>query len=166
MSPDLRKAAREAVEGFDLIWGWMESEEPHRLERSGWQILRKRTDALRSALEINLDAVLAPTASKGRGSDPHTSTKAKDVASIRAGKAKHLLGQVFFDHPSGLTAEEAVVEAELTHQKSPWHRVSDLKAMGLIAPTGEVRLATSGAEAEVLMMTPEGREKWRERFID
>ena len=161
---DLRTAAREAVQCFDLIWAWMEQEEPERLTRAGWQVLRMKTDVLRAAAEVDIKAALASTASKGRHGDPSTSTKAADIASIRSGKAKHLLGEAFLASPDGLTAEEAVVAAELTHQKSPWHRVSDLKAMGIVTPTGKTRLASSGAEAEILAMTLEGRRKWLEHF--
>lgn len=161
---DIRSAAREAIDGFDLIWQWMEREEPDRLERVGWQTLRMKTDALREALRIDIEKVLDQTASKGRSTDPDTSTKAKDIASIHAGKSKHLLGEVFLANPAGMTSEEAVIAAGLTHQKSPWHRVSDLKSMEVVAPTGQTRLVSSGAEAEVLAMTPEGREAWLGHF--
>lgn len=161
---DLDAASRDLLKVLDATFTWMRENEPERLDRPGWVLVGERMDDLRGALAVDLDAALDDSTTQGRTTDPETSTKAQTIASLRAGKSKHLLGEVFFDHPAGLTAEEAIEKAELTHQKSPWHRVSDLKIMKVIAPTGKTRLVSSGAEADILAMTEEGRQAWAERF--
>lgn len=100
--------------------------------------------------------------SPARASDPTTSHAAVKIATVRATSArgKILLAFARADRHEweGLTAEGAVKMAELTHQRAPWKRVSDLKLAGLIKPTGARRKSVaSGAEAEMLAITGLGR---------
>lgn len=98
-----------------------------------------------------------------RFSDPVTSHQA-DAAlrkregtanQIKAGTHRHRALREIGHFGSGLTAEEV---ENLTGIKGVWKRVSDLKNMGFIAPTGRTRRSRSGREQEVLEITQAGRE--------
>lgn len=96
-----------------------------------------------------------------RFSDPVTSHQADaalraregDANTLRPGTHRHRALNAFVPHPS--TADEVQVDTGI---EGIWKRVSDLKNMGFIAPTGHTRRSRSGREQEVLEITQAGRE--------
>jgi hypothetical protein len=56
----------------------------------------------------------------------------------------------------GLTARTAVKMAKLENLAAPWKRVSDLKAAGIVAWTGETDDSVTGAAQEILALTDHG----------
>ena len=92
-------------------------------------------------------AGLFATSLNARTSDPKTSKLAAGALDPRS--QLYRLSVAFRDAPHGLTASEA--EA-LTG--ASWKRVSDLKKLGLIDPTGKTRPnPETGREQEVLKWT-------------
>lgn len=71
---------------------------------------------------------------------------------IRKGTHRHRALVCFSAYPH--TADEIQT---LTGIQGVWKRVSDLKNMGFIAPTGHTRSSRSGREQEVLEITDAGR---------
>lgn len=96
-----------------------------------------------------------------RFSDPATSqladsalrTREGDANTIRPGTHRHRALLCFSRRD--MIAEEVKLE---TGVDGIWKRVSDLKNMGFIAPTGRTRLSREGRESEVLEITEAGRE--------
>ena len=82
-----------------------------------------------------------------RASDPKTSKAAARSLDPRSQLAR--LATAFRDARHGLTASEAETATGVN-----WKRVSDLKASGLIEPTGETRInERTGREQDVLRWT-------------
>lgn len=100
-----------------------------------------------------------------RFSDPVTShqadaalrTREGDANTLRPGTHRHRALQCFLFDTYGvnLTADEVQVQTSI---EGIWKRVSDLKTMGFIAPTGHTRRSRSGREQDVLEITQTGRE--------
>lgn len=96
-----------------------------------------------------------------RFSDPATSHQADAALREREGKAnqikpgthRHRALEFFAIRPQ--TADDV---QRMTGVEGIWKRVSDLKNMGFIAPTGHTRRSRSGREQEVLEITQAGRE--------
>jgi hypothetical protein len=156
---ELLTATRELV-------AFMRKTEPKRFERKGWKRIVGAIAAVEEAVgeHVDLDELLEDWAAPGRITDPVTSSAAASVASIGSGSARFKVGAVYYEHPEGLTADEAVIAARLGDLRNPWRRVYDLKKMGVLVATGEQRRTTAGAMAEVLSMTEMARKEWAERF--
>ncbi len=96
-----------------------------------------------------------------RFSDPVTSQSADATLRVREGEAnvirkgthRHRALNAFVPHPA--TADEVQVDTGI---EGIWKRVSDLRNMGFIAPTGHVRPSRAGRDQEVLQITQAGRE--------
>ena len=92
-----------------------------------------------------------------RRRDPQTSHDAARSLAGHAGTVRRQLLQAYRSAPEGYTSEEAAAHAAI----DPWQaskRTSDLKALGLIAATGQVRSGSSGRAQQVLAITDAGRE--------
>lgn len=107
---------------------------------------------------------------QARETDPGTSHAAAADPRRRmraAGQVAELL-LAFADDPDegtpeeGYTAEQVcdyVVSLTFGDTRPSWRRVSDLRRLGLVAPTGESRTSpTTGLDAEVLTITKRGTE--------
>lgn len=95
-----------------------------------------------------------------RSADPITSIKAGgDVKPRRATQAMLLLAE-YGNHLDGLTDEEAGLFSGLLSRPKCcyWKRCSELRAKGLIAPTGATRLSSAGSAMQVCAMTNEGHK--------
>lgn len=94
--------------------------------------------------------VVATTLS--RTTDPETSK----AAAVRV-DAAFMRGKLLAVFARGEhTAEEASRAAGYTPADGAWKRVSDLKNLGLIEPTGTTRTASSGREQAVMRVTAKG----------
>ena len=94
-----------------------------------------------------------------RNTDPETSVKgAQDVKPRRGSQAMLLLAE--YAHRDGLTDEEAGLFSGLLSRPKCcyWKRCSELRAKGLIIPTGETRLSSAGSAMQVCAITAEGRQ--------
>jgi hypothetical protein len=94
-----------------------------------------------------------------RNTDPETSVKgAQDVKPRRGSQTMLLLAE--YAHRDGLTDEEAGLFSGLLARPKCcyWKRCSELRAKGLIIPTGETRLSSAGSAMQVCAITAEGRE--------
>ena len=92
-----------------------------------------------------------------RNTDPETSVKgAQDVKPRRGSQAMLLLAE--YAHRDGLTDEEAGLFSGLLSRPKCcyWKRCSELRAKGLIIPTGETRLSSAGSAMQVCAITAEG----------
>ena len=94
-----------------------------------------------------------------RDHDPVTSVMESARVQVRAGSQKSIL--LFYyakAGEAGLTDEEAGIESGLHARRANyWRRCSDLRALGLIQPTGGWRLSTMGERRMVCVITEEGR---------
>ncbi len=88
-----------------------------------------------------------------RSFDPTTSFDAAKALGSAGTRRRRLL-ETFVT--GDRTAEEAAARAGYTPADGAWKRVSDLKNLGLIAPTGSTRPGTSGREQDVLRITADG----------
>lgn len=81
---------------------------------------------------------------RARACDPDTSKAA--AASIPRVSTAHacLLTAYMRAGELGLTDEQAAIEAELDMRSCWWKRCSELRAVGLVVPTGEERISSSG----------------------
>jgi hypothetical protein len=94
-----------------------------------------------------------------RSADPITSALgAGDVKPRRQTQAMQLLAE--YVHRDGLTDEEAGLFSGLLSRPKCcyWKRCSELRAKGLIAPTGVTRLSSAGSAMQVCAITDEGRK--------
>ena len=95
-----------------------------------------------------------------RSTDPATSHLADailrrregDANTIKPGTHRHRALQCFAEKP--LIAEDVLAK---TGVDGVWKRVSDLKKMGFIAPTGRIRVSRKGCKADILELTEKGR---------
>lgn len=107
---------------------------------------------------------LDPDHQLARIEDPATSVKSDSALrkregasnTIRRGTHRHLALECFYLRGS-LIAEDVKV---LTGIDGIWKRVSDLKNMGLIEPTGHTRLSREGRESETYVITPAGEANY------
>jgi hypothetical protein len=93
-----------------------------------------------------------------RSADPITSVLgAGDVKPRRGSQQALLLAE--YAHRDGLTDEEAGLFSGLLSRPKCcyWKRCSELRAKGLIAPTGETRLSSAGSAMQVCSITLAGR---------
>lgn len=137
-------------------------------------VARYGSDAVHNALRAvdpchGLDFTGAGSLPQARTTDPDTSNAAAADPRRRmraAGQVAELL-LAFADDPDegtpeeGYTAEQACNYVRMTtsHAVRPsWRRVSDLRRLGLVAPTGGVRRTSADLEAEVLTITTRGVE--------
>lgn len=94
-----------------------------------------------------------------RNDDPDTSKQgAKDVLPRRGSQQAQLLA-VYRNQP-GLTDEQAGVLSGLASKPKCcyWKRCSELRAKGLIEPTGETRLSSAGSAMQVCRLSTKGAE--------
>ena len=94
-----------------------------------------------------------------RDHDPVTSVMAAANVTCRARSQKWLLLVCYTQAgEQGLTDEEAGIRSGLKDRGANyWRRCSDLRAMGLIQPTGEKRISTMGELRMVCRITAAGR---------
>lgn len=92
---------------------------------------------------------------RARQSDPATSTQAAKAVSLRAGSQATRIAIAYRDN-GDLTDDEAGRIAGLGHT-GYWKRCSDLRAAGIIEPTGETRPGRSGERQRVCRLTVLGR---------
>ena len=101
----------------------------------------------------------APAPPGARNGDPATSEKAYKALSAKTSRGAVALvfyrSAVQYREP-GLTSRAAVKRAKIEHHSSPWKRVSDLKAHGIIAPTGTSVRGDRGMEHDQLAITDHG----------
>jgi hypothetical protein len=93
-----------------------------------------------------------------RSADPITSVLgAGDVKPRRGSQQALLLAE--YAHRDGLTDEEAGLFSGLLSRPKCcyWKRCSELRAKGLIVPTGETRLSSAGSAMQVCAITEAGR---------
>ena len=95
-----------------------------------------------------------------RAADYETSTAAALKEPGRRTSQRVRIGQEFYDHPAGLTDEEACDLAGVPWRSSPWKRTGELRDLGYLEDTGETRATTSGSAAKVWRMTAVGRAAW------
>ena len=94
--------------------------------------------------------------SQARASDPSTSRKAAQNATVRAGSQRHTLLQQYA-HSEGLTDEQAGRMAGLLRPGvCYWKRCSELRQAGYIKPTGETRVSLAGVVQQVCAITEAG----------
>lgn len=95
-----------------------------------------------------------------RDVDPPTSVMAAASEQTRAGTHKYMLLVCYTKAgEAGLTDEEAGIESGLKAKGANyWRRCSDLRALGLIRPTGGWRLSTMRERRMVCVITDEGRK--------
>jgi hypothetical protein len=96
-----------------------------------------------------------------RSADPITSVLgAGEVKPRRRSQAMLLLAEYL---QGGMTDEEAGMASGLALKPKCcyWKRCSELRAMGLIIPTGETRLSTAGSAMQVCEITQEGEKALR-----
>jgi hypothetical protein len=96
-----------------------------------------------------------------RSADPITSVLgAGEVKPRRRSQAMLLLAEYL---QGGMTDEEAGMASGLALKPKCcyWKRCSELRAMGLIIPTGETRLSTAGSAMQVCEITEEGEKALR-----
>jgi hypothetical protein len=94
-----------------------------------------------------------------RNADPITSVLgAGDVKPRRGSQQALLLAE--YAHRDGLTDEEAGLFSGLLSRPKCcyWKRCSELRAKGLIVPTGETRLSSAGSAMQVCAITTAGKE--------
>jgi hypothetical protein len=94
-----------------------------------------------------------------RNADPTTSVLgAGDVKPRRGSQQALLLAE--YAHRDGLTDEEAGLFSGLLSRPKCcyWKRCSELRAKGLIVPTGETRLSSAGSAMQVCAITTAGKE--------
>jgi hypothetical protein len=94
-----------------------------------------------------------------RNADPITSVLgAGDVKPRRGSQQALLLAE--YAHRDGLTDEEAGLFSGLLSRPKCcyWKRCSELRAKGLIVPTGETRLSSAGSAMQVCAITTVGKE--------
>jgi len=93
-----------------------------------------------------------------RSADPITSVLgAGDVKPRRGSQQALLLAQYL---QGEMTDEEAGMASGLALKPKCcyWKRCSELRAKGLIIPTGETRLSSAGSAMQVCAITPAGKE--------
>jgi hypothetical protein len=96
-----------------------------------------------------------------RSADPATSAMgAEDVKPRKRSQAMLLLAEYLH---GGLTDEEAGIATGLASKPKCcyWKRCSELRANGLIVPTGETRPSSAGSAMQVCEITEEGKEALR-----
>lgn len=94
--------------------------------------------------------------SQARASDPSTSRKAAQNATVRAGSQRHTLLQQYA-HSEGLTDEQAGRMAGLLRPGvCYWKRCSELREFGYIQPLGFTREASTGEQQMVCGITTAG----------
>jgi hypothetical protein len=96
-----------------------------------------------------------------RSADPITSVLGGgNVKPRRTSQAMLLLAEYLH---GGLTDEEAGTASGLALKPKCcyWKRCSELRAMGLIIPTGQTRLSTAGSAMQVCEITEEGEKAFR-----
>lgn len=89
-----------------------------------------------------------------RTTDPHTSHEAAHRLSDKTTIMRAMLAE-FARYENGLTAEWVCGLTD--HLNGGWKRVSDLKRLGYIEPTGKTVTGTSGRKQQLLAITEEGR---------
>jgi hypothetical protein len=92
-----------------------------------------------------------------RSADPITSVLGAGDVKPRTGSQQALLLSEY--QHGGLTDEEAGMASGLAQKPKCcyWKRCSELRAKGLIVPTGETRLSSAGSAMQVCVITEAGR---------
>jgi hypothetical protein len=91
-----------------------------------------------------------------RNTDPQGSVNgAKHIKLKRTSQAMRLLAVYKEHHVYGLLDEHAAALADIT---GGWKRCADLRRLGFIEPTGDMKETMSGVKAMVCRITPEGLE--------
>jgi hypothetical protein len=90
-----------------------------------------------------------------RATDPATSREAA-LRPFNRTSSRALLLATYGRCHDGLIDEEAGLLSGV-QSRCPWKRCSELRAHGLIEPTGDVRMSTAGANQQVCRITFAGR---------
>lgn len=93
-----------------------------------------------------------------RDTDPHTSHAAAHHLSDKTTIMRAMLAE-FARYQHGLTAEWVCGLTD--HLNGGWKRVSDLKRLGYVKPTGKTVTGSSGRQQQLLAITEEGRAALR-----
>lgn len=157
---ELEQAARRVLERSSCRVA------PHHRNDPAWRDEECLACIIRGLLQRPVGMQAIGTA-PARRSDPSTSTEA--VRKLTSRNAVGKLALAFYKARvvygwDGLTTEAAVRLAGLESLSCPWKRVSDLKAAGIIEPTGETAPARSGADQQILTMTDHGVAETRRVF--
>jgi hypothetical protein len=91
-----------------------------------------------------------------RVGDPVTSQTGAEDIKVRRGSQQHRLLVVYGNHPTGLTADEAVAQTTISVRSCYWKRVSELLAAGLLEDTGRTRMGDQGSLQRVNRITDAG----------
>lgn len=93
-----------------------------------------------------------------RNADPETSHLAHEATKPRVGGARAWLLLAYADraHWGGLIDEEAAMLAGLSPRSCWWKRCSELRALGLIEPTGTTGTSSVGQQAQKCAITRAG----------
>jgi hypothetical protein len=97
-----------------------------------------------------------------RTTDPETSHAAFQSILVTASNQRGKLLLPYRYATDGLTDEEAQERSGVPVRSCWWKRCSELREVGLIVATGDVRKGQAGVERMVCVITPEGRAKLRE----
>lgn len=155
--------AKKMVEVVDDLLSWILESRPDLEDGPVITYTRKHLDRLRDSAntQFDLDKAIEESAARGLTFDPETNQGAVDVAKIRAGTNKHRLAEVFYQHPEGLTATEAVLVAGLKVSRDVLRSAESLELMGALRGTGRDR-----SDERVFTMTIAAREAWRAKYGD
>lgn len=143
---------RDEVENVVYETLWMDF--PYTGQTSAERVAGKITNQLFSRFPELFDGP------KARRTDPHTSHNAAILIKAKAGTARVRLLQAFSDASDmefGITDEEAALLADVSLMSEYATRCSELRAMGAIEFTGNVRLSMSGLDRGTSRLTDLGR---------
>lgn len=89
--------------------------------------------------------------------------RAKPENQIRWGSHRHLILKAFSRSKNGLTDEQAGMTTGLLQKRSVyWARCAELRAMGLIAPTGKTTISSQQQEVMICRITSKGSRRLAE----
>lgn len=143
---------------FDTMW----MDYPYDGRTSCERVAGKITDAVLAALPQ------AGTGTKARSTDPATAHEASRLVKARSGTARIRLLEAFrngADVEYGLTDEEAALLAGISLTSEYATRCSELRAMGVIEFTGNVRRSRSGMDRATSILTDLGQSVLLARAI-
>lgn len=86
-----------------------------------------------------------------RDADPISSHHGADHIAPKRRTQRDVLLSVYTAYPDGLTDEEA---GRIAGIAGYWKRCAELRKLGLIAPTGDLRTGSSGVKQQVCKVTP------------
>jgi len=100
---------------------------------------------------------MMPLFALARRSDPATSRDAAEALEVARRVYRQLLDAFGSAGDAGLTDEEAIARAGLDSSGGWWKRCSELRGLGLIEPTGEVRRSPTTGRGRMVCRVTSGR---------